>query len=282
MSARHLIAPLLVAGVLLPNHAAEGAFGVVDGESIHATASSYSDASAAPSGSPARGPRCSWAKATFNETVVNRPGPVAAASGEMPYFVDADTGDAATGPGPDVLMLYEVRCPYGTGPAQLQYAPLAEYIDRQAVIQAAYDEAVATIPLPSIDVAPAPEILGIVNMGIWMAVDDPGQVNAFASVGPVWASVTARFVGMTWDMGNGDVVECDGLGVPYTGGPADDYSEGPCGYTYKADGTFTVNATGHWEIHAVTSDGVSQMLDPSDRAFSFEYPVIEYVTVGHP
>ena len=42
----------------------------------------------------------------------------------------------------------------------------------------------------------------------------PGQVSVTASVGPVWATVTARYESTLWEFGNGDSVECDGLGTP--------------------------------------------------------------------
>ena len=279
MSARRLVVPLIAMSSVFYGQPARADFGKQD-DAVYAIATESADATNVDSDSAARGPRCSWERATVNETHIGG-GLVEGGSGEMPWYVDAN-GNEATGPGPGIAMLYEVRCPYGTGPAHLEYALPADQIDRQAVIQAAYDEAVRTIPLPTIDIAPSPEIRGIVNVGMWMAVDDPGQVNAFASVGPVWASVTARFTGTTWEMGNGDVVTCDGLGVPYTGGPADDFSAGPCGYTYTASGTYGVRAVGRWEIQAVTSDGDNLMLEPSNRAFDFEYPVIEYVTTGHP
>ena len=42
------------------------------------------------------------------------------------------------------------------------------------------------------DMNPDPSVGGIVNIGLWLAVADPGQVSITASVGPVWATVTAR------------------------------------------------------------------------------------------
>ena len=61
---------------------------------------------------------------------------------------------------------------------------------------------------------PDPSVGGIVNIGLWLAVADPGQVSITASVGPVWATVTARYESTTWDFGNGDSMACDGLGTP--------------------------------------------------------------------
>ena len=51
------------------------------------------------------------------------------------------------------------------------------------------------------DMNPDPAVGGIVNIGLWLAVADPGQVSITASVGPVWATVTARYESTTWDFG---------------------------------------------------------------------------------
>ena len=154
-------------------------------------------------------------------------------------------------------------------------------IDRQAVIDAAYDEAVSAVPLPSLNISPPPDVGVPAQLGIWLAVDDPGQVNAFAEVGPVWASVTARFTGVTWDMGNGDVVECAGWArrIRWAAAPT---SQGPCGYTYTRPGDAGMHrcgAVGHWQVQLVTSDGENRLLDPIERAFEFDYDVYEIVTV---
>jgi hypothetical protein len=250
-----------------------------DGENIRAVAET-SGSENVSSGSPARGPRCSWTVSAADLLVDGVP--VNNQAGRRPLYRSAGSGRGVERVGEGVEVLYEVRCPYGIGPVQYRYAVPADYVDRQALIRGAYDEAVSRIPVPSIDMAPAPEHGGVVNLGIWMAISDPGQVNAFASVGPVWASVTARYVSMRWEMGNGDVVECDGLGVPYTGGPSDDYGEGPCGYTYTHSGNYQIRVVGHWEIDVVTSDGVNETLEPANRPFEFDYQVVELITVGHP
>jgi len=196
-------------------------------------------------------------------------------------YRDAETKQPVETPGPGVEALYRVFCP-GSGSPQLRWAAPPEFVDRQALIDAAYAEARARVPMPSVNMNPPPEVGGVVNLGLWLAVDDPGQVNALASVGSVWASVTARFVGMSWNMGTGPVVNCDGLGTPYPQG-SNQVGEGPCGFTYTdrppPDG-YSVSAVGHWVVQLVTSDGVNQMLDPIDMTFEFAYDVDEVVTTG--
>jgi hypothetical protein len=197
------------------------------------------------------------------------------------FYRDAETHKPVTEPGPGIAALYWVECPIGSGNGSLRWGSLGEFVDRQALIDAAYDEAVSKVPAPALDISPRQDVGVPAQLGIWLAVDDPGQVNAIAEVGPVWASVTARFTGMTWDMGNGDVIECAGTGTPYLRGTGT-YEQGPCGYTYtrRGDaGVQRVSAVGHWQVQLITSDGVNRMLDPIDRSYQFDYEVYEIVTV---
>ena len=248
--------------------------------SIKAMAESGGTASASTTslGSAPSLPVCTWTLA-YIESVAVEIGGVGAELGEVASFRDAETKQSVDAGGPGVEALYFVECPGSSG---YRWAAPADYVDRQALIDAAYDQATAQVPLPSLNMSPAPEVGGVVNLGLWLAVDDPGQVNALAQAGPVWASVTARFVGMSWDMGTGDVVECDGLGSPYPEG-SNQIVEGPCGYTYTAQppqAGYSVTATGHWEVELSTSDGVDQMLGPIDMSYAFAYDVDEVVTVG--
>jgi hypothetical protein len=82
-------------------------------------------------------------------------------------------------------------------------------------------------------------------------------------------------------MGNGDVVECEGLGTSYPAG-SDTYEQGPCGYTYTRlgdAGVRRVSAVGRWQVQLVTSDGDDRALDPIERTLEFDYQVYEIVTV---
>jgi hypothetical protein len=248
----------------------------VDDDSVKAFAEKASAATNVPSDSPARGPRCSWQLVTWGTVGEGGNGRQFGS-----FYRDTETHERVSEPGPGVAVLYYVRCPYGTGPGSYRWGSLAEHIDRQAVIDAAYDEAVSSVPVPSLNISPPPDAGVPAQLGIWLAVNDPGQVNAFAEVGPVWASVTARFTGVTWNMGNGDVVECAGLGTPYPEGSGT-YEQGPCGYTYTRPGDAgvqRVSAVGHWQVQLITSDGVNRLLDPIDRNFEFDYEVYEIVTV---
>jgi len=154
-------------------------------------------------------------------------------------------------------------------------------VDINALIGAAYERVRAQVPAPSLNISPRPEVGVPAQLGIWLAVDDPGQLNVVAQVGPVWAAATARLTGMTWAMGNGDVVECVGLGTPYPEGSGT-YDQGPCGYTYTQVGDAgirQVTATANWSVQLTTSTGRNEMLDPVTASTTFDYEVYEIVTV---
>ena len=155
------------------------------------------------------------------------------------------------------------------------------------LVSSASQQVKAQVPSPAMDMSPDPTVGGIVNLGLWLAVDDPGQVSITAEVGPVWATVTARFVGTSWSFGNGDTTTCDGLGTPIV--DKDIVEQGPCGYTYrwpsapKFTGTddlaYHASVTGHWVVTYATSAGTSGTLTPIDRTTPFTYQVREIQTV---
>jgi hypothetical protein len=155
------------------------------------------------------------------------------------------------------------------------------------LIADAFQRVTALLPTPTVDMNPDPSVGGIVNIGLWLAVDDPGQVSITASVGPVWATVTARYERTVWSMGNGDSVECSGLGTPIV--DVDTVEQGPCGYTYEwpsaprftgtDDLAYHASVTGHWVITYATSSGRAGSLDPIDRTTDFDYQVREIQTL---
>jgi hypothetical protein len=235
-----------------------------------------------PSGATPRGPVCWWTKSLFNAfdpALANLPTEIVETGTDGWYF-DPATSHYVAEPGPGIETLYYVQCP-GTGGRYL-WVPPTEEIDRGAAISAAYAEMYDDIPGPTLNMNPRPEVGSVVNVGLWLAVDDPGEVSAVAEIGPYWAVTTAHFDGMTWEMGNGDVVDCSGIGVPYPEG-ANTFDQGPCGYTYTEqpppDG-YTITVTGGWSVQLQTSDGTSNALEPVAMAHSFAYDVNEIVTVG--
>ena len=173
------------------------------------------------------------------------------------------------------------------GAAGFDLAWVPDFVDVDALVASARRSVTAQLPEPTMNMNPDPSVGGIVNIGLWLAVADPGQVSITASVGPVWATVNARYESTTWNLGNGDSVVCEGLGTPIVDTSTED--QGPCGYTYrwpsapKFTGTddlaYHASVTGHWVVTYATSTGASGTLPAIDRTTEFLYQVREIQTV---
>ena len=215
----------------------------MDGEYRRALAGRETSGGQAASGAAASRPRCTWEK--FDIAASQIPG-----AGAGPIIRDAATKTLAEAPAPSTETLFLRLCP-GEAPA---YVWVSDGVNEQDLMASAWQRVTAQLPRPAMNMNPDPSVGGIVNIGLWLAVVDPGQVSITASVGPVWATVTARYQRTLWEMGNGDWVECEGLGTPII--DWDTVEQGPCGYTYrwpsapKFTGTddlaYHAAVTGHW------------------------------------
>src|SRR5262245_11342591 len=151
------------------------------------------------------------------------------------------------------------------------------------------DEVRRTIPAPVLDMSPGADVGGIVNVGLWLAIVEPPPVTARAEAGSVWAQAQATLRGLTWDMGNGDVVECAGYGDPIV--DEDTLEPSPvCGYNYDQPSTpeftgggdaYQVSVTAHWDVRVTGSDGRDVAADPIDVPLAFDYVVSEVQTIGN-
>ena len=101
----------------------------------------------------------------------------------------------------------------------------------QDVIDDAIDRARGAVPSPTLDISPPPDVGGIVNLGMWLALQAQPPVTVRAEAGPHWAEATVTLASTRWDFGNGDEVVCEGAGVPIV--DPDTPEQGPCGYTYR-------------------------------------------------
>lgn len=141
----------------------------------------------------------------------------------------------------------------GTGPAPREVAQLA--VD-QMVLRAI-----------NIGITPEPGDgnVGIVGMPVWMWAANPdghtvGPISASASAGGITVTATARLHALTWDMGDGTTVICNGAGTPYQASYGNTMSP-DCGHVYEessstnSGGTFKVTATSDWVI---TWEGAGQ------------------------
>lgn len=158
------------------------------------------------------------------------------------------------------------------------------------LIPGVYDQMRRSIPTPVLDIAPPPVPGGYVNLGMFLAIEPPAPVTARADAGGVWAQATATLTSTTWDMGNGDIVECAGPGVAYQGQDVPREVEGPCGYTYPwpsapqftgtDDLAYHAAVTAVWSVQMTASDGRNDALDPIDMVFEYQYQVREIQAVG--
>lgn len=142
-----------------------------------------------------------------------------------------------------------------------------------------------------LDIAPPPTFHGVVNLGMYLAIEPPAPFTVRSEAGSAWAQADVTLVSTTWDMGNGDVVVCVGPGVPWDG-VDDDPAEGPCGYTYRVPSASQFTGTGGsyyaasvsatWSVRVRTSAGRDDMITPVVRVLAYDYPVYEIQTVGVP
>ncbi|XVV39267.1 ATP/GTP-binding protein [Streptomyces sp. CA-100214] len=118
--------------------------------------------------------------------------------------------------------------------------------------------AVSKMKLLGPDIA-SPRAAGRYTVGVpmWIWVDETptsyGPQTTSATAGAVTVTATARVSSITWSMGDGSTVTCNGPGTPYKG--SSDMAESPtCGHIYKASsakvqsGKFTVTAMSTWTV----------------------------------
>jgi hypothetical protein len=225
-------------------------------------------------GTGGSGPRCTWQKVPD----------IVETGGEIPLPPERADGEIVRdGPRGEERFYYRSGCT-DNRPNGFFWVPTVSVPDLRAD---AYQRIEKQLPLPGINISPDPAAGAFVNFGLWLAVDDPGSVSATAEAGPVWVTITAAYDGTTWNMGNGDAVECSGLGTPIVDLDTDE--QGPCGYTYEQSSApkytggglaYAASATGTWSITWVDYTGATGTLASLERTTQFDYQVREIQTVG--
>lgn len=167
------------------------------------------------------------------------------------YVVTCVGSDAAE---PDSVRVEWIPSTAGGGPA-----PPARPVAALVVAE----RAAASIVLPSPVVRLDPTPFSVVNLTTWLAVDPEvwRPYRATATAGTVSATAVATPVEVTWTMGDGGVVDCDGPGTEYRKEIPPGAQEPSCSYTYRrssdgepsADGNanddaFPVTATVTWSV----------------------------------
>lgn len=216
-----------------------------------------------------RGPRCSVNPVRGLEE---------GATDELPDVPGINRTHPATG----VQQTWSVRnCP-GQPP---QYLWVDDEIDVAVIIQGAIAQAVGRLPTPVPAIDPSPAANGIVNLGMWLAVNDPGRIPVTASLGSVWATAVIDLLDTTYDLGNGDTVVCADAGTPIPDDARDSLEPSPdCGYVYGQsspdDDPYRFTITSTYEVTWTASDGSSGNAGTYATRTTFDYDVDEVQTVG--
>ncbi len=195
----------------------------------------------------------------------------------VPVELAASAGfDLAPG-GPTPGAWYFLKCGGPAGIDEVDWVPTeASAATPAAVIAhtptAAAEQAAASIRLPSPSIQINPVAFSLVNLPTWLAINpDIWRVDqATATAGGVTATAVATPESVSWNMGDGGVVQCNGPGTHFNPNLAADLQSPSCSYTYRRssesepssdgdpnDGAFTVTATVTWKVTwtAVGADG---------------------------
>ncbi len=160
---------------------------------------------------------------------------------------------------------------------------VADSLTPESLIPGLRIEITEILPLPVPNMSPDPSVGSYVNLGLWLAIEDPGPQTIRLSDGPVWAEGTGTLTGFTFDPGDGsEPFDCELTGVPYEAG-SQTFDEGPCGYTYTQTsdgGTFPMTITSNYDVTYILSNGTADGLGNIPRQELFPYDVDEIQTVG--
>lgn len=113
------------------------------------------------------------------------------------------------------------------------------------------------VPAPDISMSPSPDTDTLVHVPVWMWIttDIWQEQTATASVPGGSVTVTATPSSVSWDMGDGTTVDCDGSGTAYDPDVHDPEDTSPdCGHTYTTPGAVEVSVQMSWDITWETSD----------------------------
>lgn len=145
------------------------------------------------------------------------------------------------------------------------------------------------VPLPAPDLGletqPDGSIEVAVNLGLWIAVDNPDDVVARAEPAPgVWAETRATLDHIEFLSGTGGTSgPCAAAGTPLPEASSDVIEEGPCGYTYTSVdelGEHTAILRATWIVTNTASTGASERRPDIVLETPIPIEVYEIQTVG--
>jgi len=116
------------------------------------------------------------------------------------------------------------------------------------------------LPKPGVRTWPPSGSTGLVNLPVWLHVDNWASVSASAGAGGLTATVEATPVRVEWNMDDGSVT-CSGAGSTYDVALKPDPSSSSCSYTYrrssgvKPDLTFHDSSVIVWHLRWTATNG---------------------------
>jgi hypothetical protein len=171
---------------------------------------------------------------------------------------------------------------------EVDYADIWQYLpgtpdpgpDPAALARQAYDQVPLVVPQPA--TSPPTGEPQVVGLPTWLWIDPAawGTFTADATIPGLTVTVTATPRAVTWDMGDGTQVTCDGPGTPWA--PAgDDGQRSDCTHTYQftsagePGGRYAASATVTWGVTWAASTGEGGTLVDASRTAAFGLEVTE-------
>ena len=131
---------------------------------------------------------------------------------------------------------------------------------------------------PELSMSPSADGPVLVHVPVWMWIDEDqwAEQSASASVPGGEVSVSAVPSSVSWQMGEGATVDCDGPGTPFDTSTHDPEASSPdCGHTYTSTGQVEVSAKVRWETSWESDDGEGGSLPSLTTETSQQVEVIE-------
>jgi hypothetical protein len=172
-----------------------------------------------------------------------------------------------------VLICYRTgeQIPYYVRPKQFQPRnPTGGTITTSETVSE-FARDLVTAPAPSITTSPPPDRL-VVGFETWLATPDPYDAPVrLAQAGHLWARAEPVPVAVTYELGDGTTIRCDGPPPPSHAGVHADERPGCAFHTYLDSwsddgiGSFTVRATITYDVWLTTSeDDTPRVVDTID------------------
>lgn len=161
-----------------------------------------------------------------------------------------------------------------------RYQPRVSVITPAELAQRATDELAIRYPEPR--TSPSIAINQLVGIDTWLWVDPSAwqPITATAAIPGLSVSATATPRRVTWEMGDGTTVTCEGPGTPYDDSRPEADQATDCSHTYQDRGAYTASVTITWAVRWSASDGGAGTLADVARTTQFPMNVAERQAVG--